>query len=82
MFEKQLVHPFHHQTSLIFLFRLDENMKVVIADFGLSRNVQQSDDGMYVPTNVQNVPFRWLAPECLVNNQYSTKSDVVCMPEF
>ncbi|OWA50259.1 Hepatocyte growth factor receptor [Hypsibius exemplaris] len=55
---------------------LDENGRVVIADFGLSREVQESPDLTYLSIHDQCMPVRWLAPECFEHGQYSAKSDV------
>jgi len=42
-------------------------------DFGLSRT-NLSDDANKTNSNVG--PLRWMAPECIKSNLYSTKSDV------
>ena len=45
-----------------------------IADFGLTRDVEQK--GYYRRTTDGRVPVKWMAPESLCDNQYTTKSDV------
>lgn len=45
-----------------------------IADFGLSRNVAESD--YYQKMTAGKLPIKWMAPEALVDRKYSTKSDV------
>ncbi|OQV12843.1 Tyrosine-protein kinase Mer [Hypsibius exemplaris] len=59
---------------------LDEDtargMRVVVTDFGLSRDVYQAEDAIYVDTHPAEMPVRWLAPECFERSHYSTKSDV------
>lgn len=47
---------------------------VKISDFGLARDIYQSD--YYINKGRRPVPARWLAPECLSDNRYTTKSDV------
>lgn len=50
---------------------IDDNKKLKIADFGLSR------DGAYVNRNRKKmVPIRWLSIEAIERLQYSSKSDV------
>ncbi len=45
-----------------------------IADFGLSR---ETDDGVYsTKTRGQKLPVKWLAPECMLLQQFSSASDV------
>jgi predicted Ser/Thr protein kinase len=44
-----------------------------ISDFGMSRVLQQENEGQTV-TNIG--PIRWMAPESLANRVYSKKSDV------
>ncbi|XP_049872968.1 fibroblast growth factor receptor 3-like isoform X2 [Pectinophora gossypiella] len=41
-----------------------------VADFGLSRS------GVYVHTRSRPVPLRWLAPEAIIQSQYSNATDV------
>lgn len=46
-----------------------------VADFGFARRV--SDDCPYQRTDIDNpIPVKWMAPEALVDNKYTTKSDV------
>ena len=57
-------------------FRVDESLKVRIADFGLSRDLHQSD--YYRMSSLeQAVPVRWLAVECFSRHTFTTKTDVV-----
>ena len=54
---------------------LDDNLVVKVADFGLSRDVYQSD--YYVPEKAMcDLPFKWMAPECIKRQKQSYKSDV------
>ncbi|OWA54107.1 putative Tyrosine-protein kinase transforming protein RYK [Hypsibius exemplaris] len=56
--------------------KLDENMSIVISDFGLSRAVQQLQGETYVVKRNRSTPWQWAAPEVLESCQFSTKSDV------
>ncbi|XP_065217298.1 fibroblast growth factor receptor homolog 1-like [Planococcus citri] len=45
-----------------------------IADFGLARDVRQTE--YYKKTSNGRLPIKWMAPEALFHNKYTTKSDV------
>lgn len=45
-----------------------------IADFGFARRL--SDDCAYERTSATPVPVKWMAPEALVENRFTSKSDV------
>ncbi|XP_013392948.1 fibroblast growth factor receptor 2 isoform X2 [Lingula anatina] len=45
-----------------------------IADFGLTRNIQNID--YYKKTTDGRLPVKWMAPEALFDRKYTTKSDV------
>ncbi|XP_061729617.1 fibroblast growth factor receptor homolog 1-like isoform X2 [Cydia pomonella] len=45
-----------------------------VADFGLARDVRDSD--YYRKRTAGKLPVRWMAPESLCHNYYTTKSDV------
>lgn len=45
-----------------------------VADFGFARRV--NEDCAYERTTVNPVPVKWMAPEALINNKFTTKSDV------
>ncbi|CAH1801022.1 unnamed protein product, partial [Owenia fusiformis] len=53
---------------------LDANKVCKVSDFGLSRDVGERD--IYNRSSTGPLPIRWLAPEALFHNMYSTKSDV------
>ena len=58
-----------------FLYRLDKNLLVKVADFGLSRDIYVQD---YYKTQCDvPLPVKWLAPEALFDREFSTKTDVV-----
>ncbi|XP_073082451.1 muscle, skeletal receptor tyrosine-protein kinase isoform X1 [Manis javanica] len=51
-----------------------ENMVVKIADFGLSRNIYSAD--YYKANENDAIPIRWMPPEAIFYNRYTTESDV------
>ncbi|NXQ56935.1 UFO kinase, partial [Anthoscopus minutus] len=55
--------------------RLDERLRVRVADFGLSRQLGRSR--CYRQGRAAPVPVKWVALESLAERVYTTKSDVV-----
>ncbi|NXV81033.1 UFO kinase, partial [Atlantisia rogersi] len=55
--------------------RLDERLRVCVADFGLSK--QMGGGQYYRQGRVAPVPVKWVALESLADRVYTTKSDVV-----
>lgn len=53
---------------------LDEQLKVKIADFGLSRELQ--DNAEYQPTRLVKLPIKWMAPEAIERLVFNEKTDV------
>eukprot|EP00064_Thunnus_orientalis_P005106 superscaffoldBa00000488_g5119 len=51
-----------------------EEMEVKIADFGLSRNIYSAD--YYKANENDAIPIRWMPPESIFYNRYTTESDV------
>ncbi|KAF1548663.1 Tyrosine-protein kinase receptor UFO, partial [Eudyptes schlegeli] len=58
--------------------RLDERLRVCVADFGLSK--QMGGGQYYRQGRVAPVPVKWVALESLADRVYTTKSDVVRPP--
>jgi hypothetical protein len=58
--------------KIINPYRLENNLKIKIADFGLCREVNQA--GAYYAEK-SRVAFRWTAPECF--KRYGFAGDVV-----
>ena len=59
----------------MLIFRIDENKRVMVADFGLARNMYDSD--YYQKKTDRPRPIRWMALESIQKDKYSSKSDVV-----
>ena len=57
------------------IYRLDENMITKVADFGLSRDVYITN--YYKICQNTPLPVKWLAPEVLIDQVFTTQSDVV-----
>uniref|UniRef100_H2Z416 receptor protein-tyrosine kinase n=1 Tax=Ciona savignyi TaxID=51511 RepID=H2Z416_CIOSA len=53
---------------------LDGDYNVVVSDFGLSRKVYS--ESYYRQTHISKMPVKWMAIESLVDNVFTTKSDV------
>lgn len=51
-----------------------ENLIVKIADFGLSRNIYAAD--YYKAGENDAIPIRWMPPESIFYNRYTSESDV------
>ena len=65
---------FHH-VHHVHVSSVDENKRVMVADFGLARNMYDSE--YYQKKHDRPRPIRWMALESIQRDIYSTKSDVV-----
>lgn len=74
--------PFSKKSALLtlcfFFLRLNENMNVCVADFGLSKKIYNGD--YYRQGRISKMPVKWIAIESLADRVYTTKSDVVSSP--
>ncbi len=57
------------------MLRVDENMGIKVADFGLTRDIYQTD--YYRQNHRSRVPIKWMAPESLYDRISNEKTDVV-----
>lgn len=57
------------------LHRLDRELRVKVADFGLCRDIYEK--GYYHSDNKKKLPIRWMAIESIEKGTYTSKSDVV-----
>ena len=64
----------------VFVYRLDQDMVVKVADFGLSRDIYVSD--YYRLECSFPLPIKWLAPEAIYDGMFTVKSDVVSSNEY
>jgi len=54
--------------------RKREERVVKLADFGLARDIYK--DSYYKKLNDSAMPLKWMAPECLIEQKFTKKSDV------
>lgn len=57
------------------LHRVDEKLRLKLTDNGLSRDLFPDD--YHCLGDNENRPVKWMAPESLLHDQYTTASDVV-----
>jgi len=57
---------------------LDEGLKLKIADFGLSKHIDNAYENSecYVVQTQHHLPFRWMAPESLKTRTFNIKTDI------
>ena len=62
---------------VIFTFlRLNENLVIKIADFGLTKDVHEKEYYIKGPPT-KPLPLRWMSTEAILFGKFSTKSDMV-----
>lgn len=66
-----------HCNAHSLCLRLNENMNVCVADFGLSKKIYNGD--YYRQGRISKMPVKWIAIESLADRVYTTKSDVVSL---
>jgi len=57
----------------LLMTKFGESLKVVVSDFGYSRHIGQDQSGK---TAAKLGPVRWMAPESILDSEYSFSSDV------
>ena len=62
--------------NTIFAFRVDEELTVKMADFGLSCDVYRTNY-YRMEDKHRPLPVQWMAIECLTLGVFTSKSDVV-----
>ena len=62
--------------SVIWVCRVNIDLEIKVADFGLSRAMSEGKD-YYRMGHGGQLPVRWMAPECLIDFLFTEKSDVV-----
>ena len=69
----------HYSLSkkVIITIRVDEDLVVKVADFGLARDIYS--DEYYRLRHKATVPMKWMPPESLYDGYYNEMTDVVCM---
>lgn len=65
----------HCSNCFLHIHRLGDDLRVCVADFGLSKKIYSSN--YYRQRVAIRVPVKWLAMESLSESVYTTKSDVV-----
>ena len=51
-----------------------DNKEVKVADFGLSRHVDE--EGVYHCSKQRKLPIKWMAPEAIYDQLFTSQSDV------
>ena len=62
---------------LIYKCRISVNCVIKVADFGLAVNMGTKNYYRQNKEDMVRLPIKWLAPECMQDNMFSERSDVV-----
>ena len=68
-----------HADETCALIRVDEALRVKVADFGMSRDVFHSD--YYRLTHKARLPVKWMPPESLLYGIFNERTDVVSIQQ-
>ena len=58
------------------MYRVDENMMIRVADFGLTRDIYSTE--YYRADKHATLPVKWMSLESLLDGYFDEKTDVVC----
>ena len=61
----------------VYIYRLDQNYVLKVADFGLSENTYAKSYFRQEQTASVKLPIKWMAYESLTDGIFSEKTDVV-----
>ena len=75
LFSSASILAYSHLVVPVPFGRVDDEMRVKVADFGLSRDVYSRD--YYRLERRAKLPVKWMPPESLNDNIFNEKSDVV-----
>ena len=67
----------NNNNNYLFTCRIDINMIIKIADFGLSVNIGAKEYYRLTKHVDVKLPVKWMAPESLADYMFSEMSDVV-----
>ena len=66
----------HYNVCFCIYYRVDDNLRIKVGDFGLARDVYSSD--YYRANRNAKLPVKWMPPETLHDSISNEKTDVVC----
>ena len=61
----------------VLCYRVDEDLHIKVADFGLTRDIYIAD--YYRSKETEKLPVKWMAPEALHDRISNEKTDVVSL---
>ena len=64
---------------ILYYCRLDFVGNIKVADFGLSEDVYTTGYFRQDKSDHVKLPFKWMAPESMVDGIFNEKTDVVCL---
>ena len=64
-----------HLIVIYFINRIDKDLSVRVADFGLTRDIYETN--YYRQHHRSRIPIKWMAPESLNDRISNQKTDVV-----